>query len=244
MEQRTRKAGNKNGGQSVPPVTSTTMLREIGGDINHVRWQEFVDTYWPMMEANLESHDFPEDEREDIIQATLAAVAKVLPNYRYCPGEKGAFHNYLTGILLNKVADARRRKAHWERRVQAFGEQEAVSGRMRLALDYDTGDGENERRPERVWATESEVPGVSREEWGRSICQIAVQQLLANETMSPQSREIFRRVWVEGESEGAVAESLMVDRNVVYQTKHRMLKRVEETVKKLMEVEINPERDT
>ena len=46
---------------------------------------------------------FPSVEADDVIQETLAALCKVLPDYRYAPDEKGHFHNYLTGILRNKA---------------------------------------------------------------------------------------------------------------------------------------------
>lgn len=33
----------------VVPVTSTTLLRDVAGDAQHVRWGEFVARYRPMM---------------------------------------------------------------------------------------------------------------------------------------------------------------------------------------------------
>ena len=84
------------------PTTSTTLLRNIAQDSAHVRWNEFVTRYRPMMEAFMHER-FPSVEADDVIQETLAALCKVLPNYRYAPDEKGRFHNYLTGILRNKA---------------------------------------------------------------------------------------------------------------------------------------------
>ena len=45
----------------------------------------------------------PEADRDELLQETFLAVMKILPDYRYCPEEKGAFHNYLTGILNKKA---------------------------------------------------------------------------------------------------------------------------------------------
>ena len=84
------------------PTTSTTLLRDIAQDSQHVRWDEFVARYRPMMEAFMRER-FPSVEADDVIQETFAALCKVIPNYRYAPDEKGHFHNYLTGILRNKA---------------------------------------------------------------------------------------------------------------------------------------------
>ena len=55
-----------------------------------------------MLETYLHER-FPALEVEDLIQQTLVAVVRVLPSYHYEPKEKGAFHNYLTGILRKKA---------------------------------------------------------------------------------------------------------------------------------------------
>ena len=93
------------------PSTSTTLLREISQNPQHVRWDEFVVRYRPMMEAFLRER-FPSVEADDIIQETFIVLCRVLPSYRYMPDEKGHFRNYLTGILRNKAL----RQLHREKR--------------------------------------------------------------------------------------------------------------------------------
>ena len=84
------------------PTTSTTLLRDVASDSQHVRWIEFVTRYRPMMEAYMRER-FPSLDADDVIQETLIAVWAALPSYRHAPEEKGCFHNYLTGILRNKA---------------------------------------------------------------------------------------------------------------------------------------------
>lgn len=91
------------------PTTSTTLLRQIGEDSQHKRWNEFVARYRPMMEAFLREW-FPTVDADDIIQETLVALCRVLPSYRYAPDEKGHFRSYLTGILRNKALRALRKE--------------------------------------------------------------------------------------------------------------------------------------
>ena len=84
------------------PTTSTTLLRDLANDSQHVRWDEFVARYRPMMEAFMYER-FPSLDADDVIQETLIAVCTALPSYRYVPEEKGHFHNYLTGILRHRA---------------------------------------------------------------------------------------------------------------------------------------------
>lgn len=50
--------------------------------------------------------NFPTLEADDLVQETMAALARRLPDYRYVPDEKGHFHNYLLGVLKHKAMDA------------------------------------------------------------------------------------------------------------------------------------------
>ena len=84
------------------PVTSQTLLRDIAGDSQSVRWSEFVGRYRPMMEAYVHEY-FPYLETDDLVQETLIALVEKLPTYKYNPKETGHFRNYLTGILKRKA---------------------------------------------------------------------------------------------------------------------------------------------
>ena len=103
--------------------TSTTLLRDIANDSQHVRWDEFVARYRPMMEAFLRER-FPSVEVDDIIQETFVVLCRVLPSYRYAPDEKGHFRNYLTGILRNKAL----RQLRNEKRQAKLAEMTRESG--------------------------------------------------------------------------------------------------------------------
>ena len=82
------------------PDTSTTLLRDVA-DSQHARWAVFYSRYQPMMLAYLRER-FPSLDAEDIIQETFAALANILPDYKYDPEKKGAFHNFLTGFFATR----------------------------------------------------------------------------------------------------------------------------------------------
>ena len=93
------------------PTTSKTLLRDLGADARSPRWAEFISRYRPMMESFLAAR-YPSlaPDADDLVQETLVALLRALPDYRYVPGEQGSFHNYLTGILRNKAASLLRRR--------------------------------------------------------------------------------------------------------------------------------------
>ena len=192
------------------PSTSTTLLRQIGGDAHHARWAEFVARYRPMMEAYLREH-FPSVEADDIIQETLVALIETLPGYHYSPEEKGSFHNYLTGILRNKALRQISRDSRRLANMREFANEKQI--------------GASANSPSRGEAAR------------RDIFEIALRQLLADETVHARTREVFRRVAVNGEKPENVASDLGITCNAVYQMKDRMMKRLKEFVAALEKVE-------
>lgn len=195
------------------PTTSKTLLRDLGADARSPRWAEFVARYRPMMDAFLAAR-YPSlaDEADDIVQETLLALVKALPGYRYVPGENGAFHNYLTGILRNKAATALRRRA-------------AAAAR----------DGLGEAAPP------PELPGerLSAEDegaWRSAVFEIALRQALADDTVQERTKQVFLRIAVHGEDPAAVARAFGISRNAADQMKSRMAARLRRIVAAMSEL--------
>ena len=191
------------------PVTSTTLLRNISSDARHYRWGEFVRRYQPMMEDYLRVH-FPDLEAEDIVSETLVALVDALKNYRYAPDETGRFHNYLTGILKHKALSRRKMAERHAKSVAAF-EDTAKSADDSAAL-------------------------AEEQKWKETVFAIAVQQLLADETIQDRTKQVFLRVAINHESPDAVAESFGIKRNAVDQMKSRMMTKLREIVDSLKSV--------
>ena len=189
-----------------PPTTSTTLLKQISGAADHPRWAEFVAKYRPMMEGYMRER-FPGLEPDDLVQETLLGVMKALPGYVEREDRKGAFHNFLTGVLRHKAIDA----------LQQAGRR---SGAESLAAREQTaGDGDSE------------------EEWRRTLYAVALGQLMDNPRLGARSKQIFLRTALRGEKPQAVAESLGVSRSLVDLTKTRMTARLREIVERLKDVD-------
>ena len=192
------------------PKTSTTLLNELACDTQHARWGEFVARYRPMMLSFMQER-FPGLDAEDIIQDTLIALIEIFPVYHYSPEEKGSFHNYLTGILRNKAL----RQIQSENR--RLANMQAYAKEAKAAADQDA-------------TQDADSPQRARFE-------IALRQLLSDDTIHARTREVFRRVAVNGEKPEAVASDFGITRNAVDQMKSRMMLRLKEFVAALEKVE-------
>ena len=150
---------------------------------------------------------YPYLDADDVIQETLVALAWALPNYRYDPKSTGSFRNYLTGVLRHKAVDSCRKSGR-EDRLRA----ELAALPPSADTDEDT-------------------------EWQKSVMEIAMRQLLADETIHSRTKQIFQRVAVDGASPEEVAKAYGVSRNNVDQIKDRMIRKLRELVRGLESVD-------
>ena len=200
------------------PTTSTTLLRDIAQDSQHARWGEFVARYRPMMEAFMRER-FPSIEADDVIQETLVALCRVLPNYRYAPDEKGRFHNYLTGILRNKAL----RQLRKDCQRADFGAELYHTGTTGVSP---------------VGCGDTGTTGVSPvdlddQSYREAVFEIALRQFMSDESVADRTKRIFERTAINGESPEAVASSFKMSRHAVDQAKSRAMARLREMVKQL-----------
>lgn len=191
------------------PTTSTTLLRDLARDSQHARWGEFVARYRPMMEAYLRER-FPHVDVDDAVQETLIALIKSMPVYRYVPEETGRFHSYLTGILRHRAL----RQVRSDRK------------RAKIREVLCQNEPQNEIQDD-------------EQSWREALMEIALQQLLADESVHARTREVFRRVAVNGEKPEDVGSSLGITRNAVDQMKSRMTLRLKELVRALEKADGN-----
>ena len=192
---------------STIPPTSVTLLKDLSGDATSVRWTEFHDKYAGPMRAYLRTH-YPMVEADDVIQETLLALLKCLPRYRYVPDEHGYFHNYLMGIVKHKAEDALRRMKHFTGIKDKYAKETAGQTQPFRLPDDDA----------------------AQAAWRNAAKETALQQLLADDSILPSTREIFRHVAIMHEKPADVAQRFGITRNNVDQIKARMIARLKDLV--------------
>jgi RNA polymerase sigma-70 factor (ECF subfamily) len=196
-------------GASAVPKTSTTMLKQISGAAEHPRWTEFVVKYRPMMEGYMRER-FPGLDADDLIQETLLALMEALPGYVAGAAGKGAFHNFLTGVLRHKALDALRAGERRERLARSHAEEAATV--------VATGEGEEAA-------------------WRETVYAAALEQLLADPSVNARHKQMFVRTALKGEKAADVAASLLASRDAVDQAKKRLTARLRELVERLERVD-------
>ena len=208
------------------PATSTTLLRDLANDSQHARWSEFVTRYHPMMEAFMRER-FPSLDADDVIQETLIAVWAALPSYRYAPDEKGHFHNYLTGILRNKALRQLYKEQRHAEIAEMVHDDASCDGRARTLAappsTSSTGRAVAPRPPPDVMADDEQS-------WRETLVEIALRQLMNDESIQSRTRQVFLRVAVNGEKPDDVAVAFGIERNAVDQIKNRMMPRLQKIV--------------
>ena len=178
------------------PDTSITLLTGLASGTDPARWVEFCIRYEPIMRGFLR-RNFPSVDEDDAVQESLIALAKAMPNYRYTPDGGGHFRNYLMGIVKHKAMDELRRRESQTRLKSGFANEAAAS---HFAAPPDEDDG-----------------------WKNEAMEAALEQLLADDAITPRTREVFRHVALLHEPPQEVARQFGISRGNVDQIKKRMI---------------------
>lgn len=190
------------------PATSVSLLRDIASGTENARWAEFVRIYEEPMRAFLAAR-FPSVEADDVLQETMIALMRVMPDYHYTPDGNGHFRNYLVGILKHKAEDAIRRQSRESDRRERIRKSAADAPRR------------------------AQAPGEADDEegWRLAAMNAALEQMLSDESVNARSREVFRHVALLHEPPAEVAAAFGISRANVDQIKRRLVLRLSELVK-------------
>ena len=186
---------------------SVSLLRDIASGTENARWTEFVRIYEEPMRAFLAAR-FPSVEADDVLQETMIALMRVMPDYHYTPDGNGHFRNYLVGILKHKAEDAIRRQSRESDRRERIRKSAADAPRR------------------------AQAPGEADEEesWRLAAMNAALEQLLSDESVNARSREVFRHVALMHEPPADVARQFGITRNNVDQIKARLIARLRDLI--------------
>ena len=181
-------------------TTSLSLLgRAQDGDDSHA-WQQLNEVYAPLLAAWMARHGLQTSDIDDIVQETLLAVSKELPNFEHS-GNAGAFRTWLRRIMVFRMRNFWRTR---NRHPQGRGESDFVKQLAEL---------------------EDPHSQLTRQ-WEREHDRRLLHRLLAliGPRFQQNTREAFRRVALEGESAQKVADDLGMSLNAVVIAKSRVLR--------------------
>jgi RNA polymerase sigma-70 factor (ECF subfamily) len=172
-----------------------------------VAWNCFVELYEPLVQYWCRRAGLAPDSAADIWQEVLLAVSKHIGTFER--RGRGSFRSWLRSIARSKICDEQRRGAP-----RAEGGSDAQE---RLA---------------QVPTVEDAAAEVVDEETSLLYRQ-ALQVILRD--FEPTTAQAFLRVVVEGEAPCEVAQTLNLTPNAVYLAQARVLKRLREEFRELID---------
>jgi len=191
--------------------TSTSLLDRLRQAPDEVSWQRWVDLYTPLIRGWLRRQAMLGTDADDVVQDVLAVVVRKLPQFQREP-RTGAFRRWLRSITVNCLRDFWRAK------------------RLRPAA---TGDSDFQ---DMLTQMEDPESALSRE-WDREHDRHVTQQLL--EMIKPYFESstwlAFQRVALEGVPPEQAAAELSMTVNAVFIAKSRVLSRLREEGKGLID---------
>ena len=90
-------------------ATRQSLLSRLKDWEDHESWRDFFDTYWRLIYGLAVKSGLTNTEAEDVVQETLLAVAKEMPDFKYDPA-RGSFKGWLLEITRRRIANQVRKR--------------------------------------------------------------------------------------------------------------------------------------
>jgi RNA polymerase sigma-70 factor (ECF subfamily) len=197
-------------------TTRETLLQKLRDPKAERAWEEFYEMYWRVIVSYAQKLGLDEAGAHDVLQETMVALLRVLPQFQYDP-EKGKFRNFLLTIVHRKVLAAKRRaKAKPEVSFDAAAHEDGVALADVIA---------DENSPQPSDAIEAQ--------WQESIQEEALRRIREDASLQGRTWDVFEAYVLKQETVTEVAKRFQMKENAVYQIKNRMIRRLREEVQKL-----------
>ncbi|MCE9566434.1 MAG: sigma-70 family RNA polymerase sigma factor [Planctomycetes bacterium] len=196
------------------PLTRVTLLTRIRDGHDTVAWREFVQLYGPVVYRFARNRGLQDADAADLMQDVLRSVARNAHKMEYDP-KRGTFRGWLYTVTRNKI----------------YNFLSSQRNRPR-----GTGDTDAQERLESTPAREEDGPDAEWEkEYQRRLTAQAMERV--KDEFQPATWKAFWETAVEGNSAADVGAGLKMTAGAVYVAKSRVLARLRDEVKKLMENE-------
>jgi RNA polymerase sigma-70 factor, ECF subfamily len=191
--------------------TSASLLDRLRLDPDAASWQRLVELYTPLIRGWLRRHTLPDQDADDVVQEVLSVVVRKLPQFERQP-RTGAFRRWLRSITVNCLRDFWRAAQH---RPRATGDSDFLQELDQLE--------DPNSALSRQWDAEHDRHVANR------LLEMIRPDFEAN------TWQAFRRVALEGASPDQAAAELGVSVNAVFIAKSRVLGRLREEGKGLLD---------
>jgi RNA polymerase sigma factor (sigma-70 family) len=188
--------------------TRPSLLLRIRDRNDEESWRTFSMIYAPLVYRYCCRQGLQDADAADLSQVIMEKVARAIRSFEYQPA-RGLFRNWVLTITRRQVAKFRR---HAARRP----EQSIISSELeQLGADSD--------RPDADW----------NQDFTDRVLQVALDR--SRPSFEPTTWRAFESVWIENRSAAETADALSLRIELVYYSKARVLKRLQEDVEEIVE---------
>jgi RNA polymerase sigma-70 factor (ECF subfamily) len=184
--------------------TRRSLLSRLRDLDDRESWRTFFDLYWRMLFNVARRAGLGEADAQDVVQETVVAVARQMPEFRY-DRAKGTFKHWLFRIVRRRVAD-HLRKVY---RQPPKGE-----------LAFDPLAEDDGSAPAAASDTTGEFGDAWEQEWEQAVLDAAVARV--REQVNPKHFQVFDYCVRQGWPAGKVASTLGMNIAQVYLARHRV----------------------
>src|SRR2546425_1297771 len=182
--------------------TRASLINRLKDWQDQVSWQEFFDIYWKLIYGVARKAGLTDAESQDVVQVTMASVAKHMPTFQYDPAI-GSFKAWLLIKTRWCIIDQFRKRGplaehrHFFSQNNGTGTVEKVADPAAQALDV-------------IWEAE----------WENNLVNAAVTKVKCH--LDPQKYQIFDFYVNKNWPPEKVAKTFSISVNQVYLVKHRV----------------------
>jgi RNA polymerase sigma factor (sigma-70 family) len=190
--------------------TPVSLLDRLASRDDAEAWQRFVALYEPFIRGWLRRDPTLRDDADDLLQEVLAAASRDLPGFQR--QRPGSFRAWLRTITVNRL------RARWKsRRVDPLAQSGRASGDLLAEL------AEPGSALSRQWDQEHDA----------HIAHRLLEQVAAD--FEPSTLQAFEQAILHGRKSAEIAADLNISRNAVLLAKSRVLRRLRELSKGLID---------
>ena len=194
--------------------TRASLIARLKDWQDHSSWQQFFNTYWKLIYSVARRAGLTDDEAQDVVQETMASVARHMPNFQYDPA-LGSFKSWL---MI---------KTRWCI-IEQLRKRPPQGALPRVAEDTPTGTATVEKI---VDPASQDLESLWELEWQQTLLDAALAKV--RRSLDPQKYQIFdcyaNREWPPQK----VAATFGVSIEQVYLTKHRVTELLKQEVQRL-----------
>ena len=198
--------------------TRQSLISRLKNWEDQASWQCFFDTYGKLMYAVALQAGLNDSEAQEVVQETVIAVAKNIPDFKYDPAQ-GSFKGWLLHTTRWRIADQFRKRNHAGNNI----DPEENGTRKTAIID---------RIPDPAGP---DLEAIWDREWTKSLFSAALEKV--KREVNPKQYQIFDLYVIKQWPAQKVAETLGISCGNVFLAKHRVSMLVK---RKLRELEKKP----